>query len=254
MQVIEERAKEKAPSLLICVSEEQISLTQNELGLAGSHQKINAALAVSICNQWIKVINNNKKHGSKLISLDDNGISKGLKDAFWPGRCQTISLDQYPSIVWYLDGAHTPESLKVCSAWFSEIASDHTKKNALIFNCTHERQGALLFPPLIDHFKRVGLGFAKVIFCTNDPYTDRADGDLANNMIDPDPDQKTQHQLKDTFSTLAHLAGLEFGDLIVVKSVQAAADIAAVSSDRVLVTGSLHLVGSALSVLKQDCR
>jgi folylpolyglutamate synthase len=50
-------------------------------------------------------------------TLPDTFI-EGLKDARWPGRCQTVSDPNYSPIVWFLDGAHTAESLECCIEWF----------------------------------------------------------------------------------------------------------------------------------------
>lgn len=43
---------------------------------------------------------------------------KALQEAKWPGRCQMVSDPAQPSTVWFLDGAHTVESLDCCMQWF----------------------------------------------------------------------------------------------------------------------------------------
>ena len=43
----------------------------------------------------------------------------GLENTKWPGRCQTVLDPNYSSTTWYLDGAHTDESLKCCIEWFA---------------------------------------------------------------------------------------------------------------------------------------
>jgi len=43
---------------------------------------------------------------------------EGLKAARWPGRCQTVSDPNFPPIMWFLDGAHTVESLECSLEWF----------------------------------------------------------------------------------------------------------------------------------------
>lgn len=47
-----------------------------------------------------------------------NDFVAGLENAKWPGRCQTVLDPNYSSTTWYLDGAHTDESLKCCIQWF----------------------------------------------------------------------------------------------------------------------------------------
>ena len=43
---------------------------------------------------------------------------KGLENARWPGRCQEVVDPTHPGTTWYLDGAHTKDSLEFCAAWF----------------------------------------------------------------------------------------------------------------------------------------
>lgn len=51
-------------------------------------------------------------------------VVEGLQNARWPGRCQVVD-DRQPErqgVTWYLDGAHTVESLVCCAEWFVEAA------------------------------------------------------------------------------------------------------------------------------------
>lgn len=78
-------------------------------------------------------------------SLDDfanaTATQRGLKNFFWPGRYQII---QSHDSTFYLDGAHTLESIKVCINWFKEETKYSTKRKILIFNTTGDRDAALL--------------------------------------------------------------------------------------------------------------
>ena len=53
-------------------------------------------------------------------SFDDlpESFKHGLATAKWPGRCQTIIDPIRSGVTWYLDGAHTVESLECCMQWF----------------------------------------------------------------------------------------------------------------------------------------
>jgi folylpolyglutamate synthase/dihydropteroate synthase len=95
--------------------------------------------------------------------------------------------------------------------------------------------------------------FDMVIFSTNDPFisANSDNGDLTNNMVDPDPEMTVQHNLKDTFSRLSSESGMTIGKLVVARTVEEAMQIVAKDCKRVLVTGSLHLVGSALTLFDQ---
>ena len=109
LDVIRERSIEKQASELIVLKQEDVDNCPIDLGLAGDHQKINASCAIEAINQHKKVLN---EKGIEII-LSNEDIHLGLKEAFWPGRCQRIITEDYPKIEWCLDGAHTPESLLV---------------------------------------------------------------------------------------------------------------------------------------------
>ena len=62
---------------------------------------------------------------------------KGLTTARLQGRAQIVS-DQYINtegpgdLVFYLDGAHSPESMEVCATWFSDsIKKDEPLVNSI---------------------------------------------------------------------------------------------------------------------------
>lgn len=85
----------------------------HSLGIAGSHQYQNANLAVHLAQEFL-----HKK--APLISQTtlSTAIEVGLRGAKWPGRCQTVLDPRYTSVTWYLDGAHTVDSLDCCIQWF----------------------------------------------------------------------------------------------------------------------------------------
>ena len=43
---------------------------------------------------------------------------EGLRKTTWPGRCQTVADPNQAGTTWFLDGAHTVESLDCCMEWF----------------------------------------------------------------------------------------------------------------------------------------
>jgi folylpolyglutamate synthase len=45
-------------------------------------------------------------------------FKRGLTTTKWPGRCQTVLDPIRKDVTWYLDGAHTVESLDCCMQWF----------------------------------------------------------------------------------------------------------------------------------------
>jgi folylpolyglutamate synthase len=96
-----------------------------KLGLAGAHQETNASLAVQLCNAFFKAQPTPRSSTSSPPSFDtqadtlSDGFIDGLKEARWPGRCQTVQDPQDGKSFWYLDGAHTVESLTCCAEWFA---------------------------------------------------------------------------------------------------------------------------------------
>lgn len=57
-------------------------------------------------------------------------FAKALENAKWPGRCQTVPSPTHQNTTWFLDGAHTAESLECCMQWFvtPDVALRETKE------------------------------------------------------------------------------------------------------------------------------
>ncbi len=166
------------------------------LGLPGKHQIINASLAVAIC----KTLTAHPSLPTELSPLKEYSTTSNpllqtflpyLKSARWPGRCQTVvdPSSSSPSrkgkgkTTWYLDGAHTVESLTCCSEWVFAPNTMGLKKKAagikrvLIFNCTSERSAPALLKALLTRGKEgsaseLGETFDHVVFCANVTYID----------------------------------------------------------------------------------
>jgi folylpolyglutamate synthase/dihydropteroate synthase len=85
-------------------------------GLAGQHQIQNATLAVHLSDAFAK------RFGEGSIILEDGSLTPdaafGLANVKWPGRCQKVSDPVQKRLNWFLDGAHTEESLECCVRWF----------------------------------------------------------------------------------------------------------------------------------------
>lgn len=118
------------------------------LGLAGSHQIVNAALAVAMVRKW------ERQHGSegareRLATLDKGHLpleyARGLERTFWPGRGQVVQDVESPDpsrLTFFLDGAHTAESIATCADWYTAATRAATPEGTedstyrvLLFNC-----------------------------------------------------------------------------------------------------------------------
>ena len=211
---------------------------------------------------------------------------QALEAARWPGRCQTVRDPAHAGTTWFLDGAHTLESLECCMKWFVSPAAalrtepDARPRRVLIFNCTAGRTGASFLgamlagvESLLREHARVGESkeafFDDVVFCTNVTYASghykggacrfrvpppsvllTAALDLTSKNVHEDDlaALKTQHELAGAWRAL--LPSFPAARVHVLPSVEHAVAVArqAPQPVDVLVAGSLHLVGGVIEV------
>ncbi|KAG6869316.1 hypothetical protein C0993_000069 [Termitomyces sp. T159_Od127] len=260
LRVLEERAKElKASSFTVIPLE--TGLDNVELGLAGAHQIQNASLAIALAQSFL---------GSAIPT--EGGLSETFKTALrktkWPGRCQTVQDPNRQNVTWYLDGAHTVDSLKCCIQWFASppvgLGQGEPKSKSLrilVFNCTNGRSGSSFLETIqsgiTTQFKLHKLNddadafFDHVIFCTNVTYADgQFKGDLTTVAIAEDElaQLKTQRELASDWSSLH--PNFPTSRIHVLPSIEhAVKEIEKHQSSKfvkVLVAGSLHLVGGMI--------
>ncbi|CAI5666168.1 unnamed protein product [Oreochromis niloticus] len=170
MPVLKERAKE------IGLEDYQPDCGPLHLGLAGQHQRSNASLALQLSHTWLQRRCLPADHSFPITTVENNGtlqapafspspiMVKGLADAQWPGRTQTL---KHGEVTYFLDGAHTMRSMQACVQWFRETAAQHERSasgavaRVLLFNATGERDSAAMLKLLVTcHFD-----FA--VFCPN---------------------------------------------------------------------------------------
>lgn len=238
------------------------------LGLAGDFQQINASLAVAVAAEHLSRMGYENMPKSETLGLSPlpDKFRRGLERAQCMGRCETRD---HLGSQWLIDGAHTMESIEVLGPWAAKkLAAEPRARRVLIFNQQTKDATALLrhlrhtitsvVPQWLDAEEPV---FHQVIFCTNIPWeqsdapdTERVSMTYSGGSVE---DLKVQHALA------AHWKQTngEHSAVTVVRTVEEAIRCAAGIGDpsfcrdgqhfkaRVLVTGSLHLVGSALEVL-----
>ena len=88
----------------------------------------------------------------------------GVHSASWPGRCQVVMRGKTAIC---LDGAHTPESIKSCAAWFAERCGEKTRKRVRLFHCMEKRDPVQLMAPLAELHERVDFELALFVPCTS---------------------------------------------------------------------------------------
>ncbi|XP_067661824.1 folylpolyglutamate synthase, mitochondrial-like isoform X3 [Haliotis asinina] len=185
MSVLLNRTKEKGASLYVTPSLDSYNNGESvHLGIAGSMQRYNATLALQLCRIWL---DNHRKDFSKrkwicdqsdlhdwekIPSLDGIVLTEemrnGLSKCYWPGRNQVLSR---PGVTYYLDGAHTIESIQQCMEWFLQASRKEASKRKgrvcriLVFNATRDRNSTAMLSILKP------LNFDAAVFCPNLAFT-----------------------------------------------------------------------------------
>ncbi|CAG8453763.1 1019_t:CDS:10 [Paraglomus brasilianum] len=259
MKVLMKRAEEAPLKQVQPLTKE--SLHGATLGLPGDHQLTNAALAIELCRVWLQ-----RCHNIRISEQNPpREFMKGLQSAHYPGRGHIVNDQRYPKITWFLDGAHTAESIKACAKWFSDVTSQHAEANEstteriLLFSCTKDRIGQPLLEELgLIHQKN---RFDHAVFCTNIPsLTNNYKIDLHHNTVEDDPTLSLQHTLAETWKGLV-IKPKNAGhtcDTHVLPTIEHAINWITEYSKKtdaslqVLVTGSLHLIGGFMAILEID--
>lgn len=85
------------------------------VGLLGSHQAANAAVALALLDALVEDV---ARHGTRL-ALDDAAIRRGFAAARWPGRLELLTETPLGSVL--LDGAHNPAGARALARALGEL-------------------------------------------------------------------------------------------------------------------------------------
>lgn len=96
-----------------------LRLTDLELGLLGEHQFTNAAVALAVCELLVDKCE---------AVIPESSLREGLKQVFWPGRLELISLK--PKIL--LDGAHNEDGMKTLVKALEDYDSGPLQRDKLV--------------------------------------------------------------------------------------------------------------------------
>lgn len=229
MEVLRERAAEKNATLVELEPADIQAWGGVEGNLKGDFQKLNQALAVMAVKEHLNIQTQN------LADLPEKMVT-GLREASLRGRCEVIHDEEG---MWLLDGAHTKESLGEVAKWLGQsIGADEDV--TLVFN-QQERNAAELLADFVEAVKnetgREGV-FRSALFTRNEmkgegPGDLSVQEDAAKRMRDVAPSCETAvfDNIEDT----------------VIKAKKLIHDK---GKGKVLVTGSMHLVGGVLRVLE----
>ncbi|XP_020703144.1 folylpolyglutamate synthase isoform X2 [Dendrobium catenatum] len=210
MSVLKAKASQLGISLQVASPLDQGLLNGQKLGLDGEHQYINAGLAVAMSHTWLQktgdaegIFSENTKS-----SLPEQFI-RGLASASLQGRAQIVPdphFDMQSSshgsggLFFYLDGAHSPESMVECARWFSHAVKENAclvnlpeeqpnndcsaRVQILLFNCMPVRDPEMLLQPFINTCSDHGVLFHRAIFVPNQSVFNKV-GSYATPQSDP---------------------------------------------------------------------
>ena len=110
--VLKSRAEEKGSPLTIV--EEKNHIASVKLGLNGDFQRTNAALAIELSRAHLAALGQDVSPYPTIPAP----FVRGLKTVHLPGRCD-VRDDRKGAVKWYIDSAHTTESLALAAEWFA---------------------------------------------------------------------------------------------------------------------------------------
>lgn len=122
MAVLSNRADKVRTRGFICVDEEPL-LKNVKLTPDATFQKQNAALAIALSRRVLGSLTDTWASIRAEMRQPDlpERFKKGLESVVSRGRCETRV---HGDVTWYLDGAHTADSIVIASKWFCDKVQD----------------------------------------------------------------------------------------------------------------------------------
>jgi len=255
MKVLHQRA-EAAHAQLHEIMDEDINdsgafdSTDKAASLAGSFQKYNKALAVGAALEHLAQLSSSIPRPSEpsqwLREIPDFCVT-GLNLARLRGRCET---HEDHDAIWYIDGAHTAESLHGAAEWFSECTSKMSDaEKILVFN-QQDRDVSRLLQDLLEGFQRHGSEacFNYAVFTTNEVQSAGTGQRVIDTSVQATAMASMKRLSPDTASTIS--GSVEETMRLVRNNAREARSRGRRTA--VLVTGSLNLAGAFLRTMEPD--
>ena len=236
------------------------------LALGGHHMNMNAGLAVKLAIEWEQRSDSGRFRSESLArsatiakGILPQDYIKGLESVEWPGRSQIVESEDGPNkgLRFYIDGAHTPESMVACADWFSDesISRGSELQRVLLFNCMKERDPAVLLPILSQRLQERGIKFHQALFVPPESQYSHLQGTVAAEPQGSElRDLSWQIGMKSIWEERS--LGSQPSTVIPIPSLPLAIEWLRNNSSRsskvhILCTGSLYLVGDLLRLLKR---
>ncbi|KAK6127267.1 hypothetical protein DH2020_038993 [Rehmannia glutinosa] len=254
MDVLHEKADALKVPLEVVPPLDRKKLNGLQLSLSGDHQFTNAGLAVALCKSWLQTTGNWEKlfQHANLENNMPEAFLRGLSTARLSGRAQVVYDTSLTSsdksgvigsssgdLTFYLDGAHSPESMEACARWFSSAVkegenqlsisslcppfqtvgeicsndhvqpvknnSDKISKQILLFNCMDVRDPQILLATLVNTCATSGTYFSKAIFVPSiSTYNKITSGSSAIPLDVPSKDLSWQFNLHKVWEKIIH--------------------------------------------------
>ncbi|KAI1334104.1 FolC bifunctional protein [Xylariaceae sp. FL0016] len=248
-EVLQKRALEKDVALKVLGVDPRLEGVR--IRPDASFQKKNASLGVSLAEEALSRLDASFRRDP--VSLSQEFVD-GLEQVVWRGRCEVKSEG---SVIWHIDGAHTIDSLKVATKWFAGECATKSGPKALIFNQQGREEAIGFLQGMVTALKSQNQGsFNHVVFCTNVTHADTGyKRDFVNHQYDAREIRAltAQRAFAERWSSLD-----PSGKVIILPTIEEAISYVRSLGEcsengdtvQVLVTGSLHLVGGALSILE----
>ncbi|KIW76589.1 hypothetical protein Z517_09033 [Fonsecaea pedrosoi CBS 271.37] len=248
--VLKSRAAEKGVHLEMVPVNPSLPLNTNALRAQVQH--INCSLAIALANAFLS-----RKSPSEEKQLGEQDVRKGIDNFSWPGRFEVI---QTATCTWFLDGAHNELSIGQAVEWFAEMTrtsfgdgdgQDAPPSMIIFSHMSEERDGPSLLRELASAVKQNGVPCPEMVFTT---YQERRDGTIRPDKTLHVPDKVVAdlpRQYCDLWGSIYPDAKTSYVPFI--EDALEYADAVGMHGRglQVLVTGSLHLVGGAIYLLRQ---
>jgi folylpolyglutamate synthase len=162
-EVLRSRAREKGVELSFVGVDRRLGGVS--VRPAAEFQKRNASLGIVLAEEVLRKIDPG-------FVVDEEKLPRefvdGIEKVVWRGRCE-VKVEK--GVTWYVDGAHTVDSLKVAGRWFAGEVKGRQGPKALIFNQQGRTEAVDFLEGLYDGVKgEDGRAFDHVVFCTNVTY------------------------------------------------------------------------------------
>ncbi|KAK1594569.1 Mur ligase [Colletotrichum navitas] len=271
MDVLRARAREAA-ARLVEVPDDDVDAWPGVSAAklpGGAFQKRNQALAALAAAHHLRVLEG--RHGveadtdagaSALLRDVPETVVAGLREATLRGRHEVL---ERGNVSWHLDGAHNTDSLAEAARWMAAVvavvpgdaaaaAAAATTKFALVFN-QQERDASALLLGLLREMEAAGVDVASrldaAIFTRNDKTSSGGgaeDAGKAAATVDVAVQDKCAAAFRQAYPGVDALVCRDLTEM------KGAVDAVAAQSTRtrVLVTGSMYLVGNVIGLLEPD--